>query len=70
MIQVWHDQTDGIREVRASIDKSLDRLAETPDSYKTFRVLDGIAAKLANGQPFQAAVLLRNFAELTERGGR
>lgn len=70
MIQVWHDSTDRIKEVRASIDKSLDALAEMPDSYGAFRALDGIVAKLANGQPFQAAVLLREYAELTERGGR
>ena len=70
MIQTWHDQTDGIREARTSINKSLDKLAERPDTYGAFRVLDGIAAKLANGQPFQAAVLLRDYAELTERGFR
>lgn len=37
-----------------------------PEGYGLFRVLDGVTARLADGKPFEAAVLLRDFAEMTE----
>lgn len=70
-IQTWRPEDDRKAEAIREINDSLRAISKEPGTEDMLATLSGVTRRLAHGEPFRAAVILRDYAERQElRRGR
>lgn len=65
-IQTWRPEDDRKAEAIREINDFLRAISKRPGTEDMLATLSGVTRRLAHGEPFRAAVMLREYAERDE----